>query len=77
MVFSQLILNLLFPKFKVIKKNNVKNYDTHEFIISSHPSPLSANSKFKNYKSFNEVDHFGDINKFLVLHNKQIIDWNL
>ncbi len=49
-----------FDKMKLIK-----NKDTHRFVISSHPSPLSANNKFKQYNSFVDTDHFGLINKYI------------
>lgn len=48
----------------------------HEIIISSHPSGLSANNKFKQYPSFNEFDHFGTINKTLKKWNKREILWD-
>ncbi len=47
------------------KMKLIKNKDSHRFVISSHPSPLSAHNKFKNYESFMKTDHFGLINKYL------------
>ena len=45
--------------------NIISNKNTHKFIISSHPSPLSAYKSFKQYPSFMENDHFRLINKFI------------
>ncbi len=49
-----------FDKMKLI--NNKEN---HRFIVSSHPSPLSAYKPFKTYKSFVDTDHFGLINQYI------------
>ncbi len=49
-----------YDKLKIIK-----NKESHKFVISSHPSPLSANNKFKNYESFMNTNHFGSINNYL------------
>jgi uracil-DNA glycosylase len=48
----------------------------HNFIISSHPSPLSNYKKMGNYPAFNDVDHFGLINKYLVANNMKPISWD-
>lgn len=47
------------------KINIISNKNTHKFIISSHPSPLSAYKSFKQYPSFMENDHFGLVNKYI------------
>lgn len=49
----------------------------HKVIISSHPSPLSCRSKLRQYGSFEETDHFGEINKYLQQNNKDPIIWKL
>lgn len=49
--------------------------DDHKVIISSHPSGLSCNKPMKQYGSFNDVDHFGLANKYLIEHDKQPINW--
>lgn len=49
----------------------------HKVIISSHPSPLSCRSKLRQYGSFEETDHFGEINKYLQEHGKEPIIWQL
>ena len=49
----------------------------HKFIISSHPSGFSANNKLKHYPSFNENDHFGEINNYLIKFNKKPIKWKI
>jgi uracil-DNA glycosylase len=59
------------------KMNIIKNKDTHKYIISSHPSPLGFKNKMKNYASFYETDHFGEINKILKTNNKKEIDWQI
>jgi uracil-DNA glycosylase len=57
--------------------NIIKNQDKHKFIISSHPSPFSAHTKFREYDSFMDTDHFGLINKYLKENNKDIINWKI
>lgn len=60
----------------------------HYIITSTHPSPHSCNNKFDGveygninaeitYPSFNSVDHFGKINKYLGFVNKEEILWDL
>lgn len=48
----------------------------HHTIISSHPSGFSANTPFRQYPSFANCDHFGEINKILVKLNKPPIIWD-
>ena len=43
----------------------VQNKENHRFIISSHPSPLSAHKPFRNYPCFMDTDHFGLINTYI------------
>ena len=59
------------------KMNIIKNKDKHNFIISSHPSPLGFKNKMKNYDSFYDTDHFGKINKILKSNNIKEIDWQI
>lgn len=59
------------------KMNIIKNKDKHQFIISSHPSPLGFKNKIKSYNSFYETDHFGKINQILKSNNKAEIDWQI
>ena len=47
------------------KKVELIDLEKHHIIVSSHPSPLSCNKDFKNYKPFMNVDHFGLCNKYL------------
>ncbi|QKF94058.1 uracil-DNA glycosylase family 1 [Fadolivirus algeromassiliense] len=49
----------------------------HKVIISSHPSGLSYNKKLRDYESFENTDHFGEINKYLKEHNKSTILWQI
>jgi len=49
----------------------------HKVIISSHPSPLSANNNLRTYGSFVDTDHFGETNKYLKMHNKKQILWKI
>jgi len=55
------------------KKIEFINLNKHHTIISSHPSGLSANKKFKSYPAFLNQDHFGLINS----HLTHPIDWSL
>ena len=59
------------------KMNIIKNKDKHDFIISSHPSPLGFKNKIKSYDSFYNTDHFGKINQILKSKNKKEIDWQI
>lgn len=49
----------------------------HEVVISSHPSGRSANKTLGQYPAFDDLDHFGKINKYLVKNKKQEIVWRL
>lgn len=48
---------------------------THTKIISSHPSPLSANRDFRGYPAFLGSKNFLKINEFLKSKNMKEIDW--
>lgn len=60
-----------------LEKMKLIDLDKHEAIISSHPSPLSAEKQLKEYPSFNSYDHFGKINKLLIKWKMDNIDWTL
>lgn len=55
--YSEIIF-LLWGKYAHMKKVNdiIKNQSTHKFIISSHPSGYSANSSYREFKSFMDTD---------------------
>lgn len=57
------------------EKKDLIDENKHKIIISSHPSGLSANKKMKDYPAFNDVDHFGEINKTLEEWDKKTINW--
>ena len=53
-------------EYKMLNKMKlIKNQESHRFVISSHPSPLSAHNKFKHYDCFMNTDHFGLINNHI------------
>ena len=60
-----------------LNKLNLIDQNKHKIIISSHPSGLSYNKKLKNYDSFENTDHFGEINKYLKEKNKKQIIWQV
>jgi len=60
------------------KYNIIENKNNHKFIISSHPSPLSAYNKLDIYNSFMNTNTFGLINKYLQETNQKFkIDWQI
>jgi uracil-DNA glycosylase len=60
-----------------LEKIKLIDCDKHHVIISSHPSGLSCNSPLKNFPAFINVNHFQEINNFLINDNKQPIVWKL
>lgn len=60
-----------------LSKLDLIDQTKHKVIISSHPSGLSCNSRLRQYDSFNNTDHFGEINKHLVDHNMTPINWTI
>ena len=56
-------------------KSKLIDLDKHDAIISSHPSGFSCAKKLNNYDAFNDVDHFGKINKKLRDMKKVEIIW--
>lgn len=88
--FTDELINIISSKYKGIvfllwgkhahykKLNNIiKNQDLHYFVISSHPSGYSANSPYREFKSFMNTDHFGLTNQYLMKQNKIPIDWQI
>ena len=59
------------------KMNIINNKDKHNFIISSHPSPLGFKNIIKGHDSFYEKDHFKEINDILKASGKKEIDWQI
>lgn len=73
------IIFVLWGKYAHMKKLNliIKNQHLHKFIISSHPSGYSANSPYREFKSFMDTDHFGLVNQYLKQYGKTPIDWQI
>jgi uracil-DNA glycosylase len=73
------IIFLLWGKHAHLKKLDgiIGNQSSHKFIISSHPSGFSANSPYREFKSFMDTDHFGLANQYLIEQNKSQIDWQI
>lgn len=73
------IIFLLWGKHAHLKKLDgiIASQSNHKFIISSHPSGFSANTPYREYKSFMDTDHFGLANKYLIEQNKTPIDWQI
>jgi uracil-DNA glycosylase len=73
------IIFLLWGKHAHLKKLDgiIANQQTHNFIISSHPSGYSANTPYREFKSFMDTDHFGLANQYLIEKNKSPIDWQI
>lgn len=73
------IIFLLWGKHAHLKQLDgiILNQSKHKFIVSSHPSGFSANSSYREFKSFMETDHFGLANKYLIEQNKIPIDWQI
>ena len=57
-------------------KNRLIDAGKHHIIFSTHPSGLSAYTASKRLPAFMSIDHFGQINKFLVQENKTPVIWN-
>ena len=63
--------NVVFVAWGAFAYNKLMNVDRkkHTLIVSSHPSPLSANKKLKNFPPFKGSKPFSKINK------KHVINW--
>lgn len=51
--------------------------DKHEVVISSHPSGMSADKPMREFPAFNNLDHFGVINKKLLRLKKKPVIWKI
>lgn len=73
------IVFLLWGKHAHLKKLDgiIANQSEHYFIISSHPSGYSANTPYREFKSFMDTDHFGLANQYLIENNKYPINWQI
>ena len=60
-----------------LSKKELIDENKHDFIISSHPSGLSCNKKLGIYPEFNNLDQFGQINKYLKKNKKKEIIWQI
>ena len=69
--------NIIFVAWGAHAHKILEDIDTtkHNIIISSHPSPLSANKKYKNFPSFLGSNTFLKINDLLKQNNKTLIEW--
>ena len=56
-------------------KKQTLDTEKHKLIVSSHPSPLSAQKMFKTYPKFMDSKPFSKINKLLQQQNKEEIIW--
>ena len=59
----------------LFNKNQNLDTDKHKLIVSSHPSPLSANKCFQIYPKFVDSKPFTKINGILIELNKTPIQW--
>ena len=50
---------------------------THNFVISSHPSPFSYNKRMKSYPAFQDLNSFEQVNKLLSVKSKDPIKWTI
>ena len=60
-----------------IDKMRYIDTDKHKIIASSHPSAFSYMKPTMNYKPFFEMNHFGEINKYLIDNDELPISWQL
>lgn len=69
--------NIIFIAWGAFALKKLENIDSlnNRLIVSSHPSPLSCNKKFKNFPSFNNSNVFSRINLLLKEFNKKEIEW--
>lgn len=65
--------NVVFLAWGSFAYNKMRDVDItkHKLIVSSHPSPLSCNRKFKEYPAFKGSKPFTKVNSYL----KDRIDW--
>ena len=60
-----------------LNKINLIDQKKHKVIISSHPSPLAFNKQLRQYSSFKDKDHFGEINEYLKSKGKGTVVWKI
>lgn len=60
-----------------LKKSSLIDPKIHHMIISSHPSPLGASNKLRQYEAFNDSNPFKEVNDKLKKMNKKIVNWNI
>jgi uracil-DNA glycosylase len=68
---------VLWGKNAAGKKLLINKNNNHEAIISSHPCGMSSWKTQGQYPAFDNVDHFGLINEYLIKHDKQPICWQI
>ena len=59
----------------LFNKKQTLDTEKHKLIVSSHPSPLSANKQFKTFRKFVDSKPFTAINKTLTEMEIQVILW--
>ena len=59
----------------LFNKKQTLDTEKHKLVVSSHPSPLSANKNFKEFPKFMDSKPFSTINKGLIEMKKEIILW--
>jgi len=85
---SDELVNIIFVLWggPALSKIQLIDQDKHSVIISSHPSGLSVNTQLTGasigkpktiYSSFEDLDHFGEINKILDKYKKDQIVYGL
>jgi uracil-DNA glycosylase len=69
--------NIVFIAWGAFAFKKLENIDliNNKLIVSSHPSPLSCNKKFRNFPSFNDSKIFSRTNLLLLTLNKKEIEW--
>ena len=60
---------------KLFNKSNNLDINKHSLIVSSHPSPLSANKPFRNFQKFLGSKTFSKINYMLAEKKEKQIEW--
>lgn len=59
------------------KKSLINEKNNHKIIISSHPCGMSCSKKMGIYEAFDNQDHFGIANEFLIKNEKSPIIWQI
>lgn len=69
--------NVIFVAWGSFAHSKLINIDLnkHYLIVSSHPSPLSANKKYKDFPKFIGSKPFTKINNILLNNGENIIEW--